>query len=61
MPGGPAKGNGGWHAGIDVPPNVARSRLARFKTEWALVRAEIRDFRGGNRLSRDELHDRAVR
>lgn len=35
--------------------------LARFKSEWAQVRAEIADFRGGDRLSRDELHDRAVR
>lgn len=37
------------------------AELAQFKTDWAEVRAEIRDFRGGDRLSRDELHDRAVR
>jgi hypothetical protein len=37
------------------------AELARFKTEWAEIRAEIRDFRGGDRLNRDELHDRALR
>lgn len=37
------------------------AELARFRATWAEARAEIRDFRGGDRLSRDELHDRAVR
>lgn len=37
------------------------AEFAQFKADWAEVRAEIRDFRGGDRLRRDELHDRAVR
>lgn len=35
--------------------------VARFRAEWNEVRAEIKEFRGSDRLSRDELHDRAVR
>jgi len=37
------------------------AELARFRTEWNAVRAEITAFRGGDRLSREELHDRAIR
>jgi hypothetical protein len=37
------------------------AELARARATWKEVAAEIKDFRAGDRLSREELHDRAVR
>jgi hypothetical protein len=37
------------------------AELARARASWKEVAAEIKDFRAGDRLSRDELHERAVR
>ena len=35
--------------------------FARLETQQRRVQREIKQFRAGDRLSRDELHDRAVR
>jgi plasmid stability protein len=35
--------------------------LARSRANWREVAAEIEDFRGGDRLGREELHERALR
>ena len=37
------------------------AELARRRAQWKRVRAEIDNFRAGDRLERDELHDRALR
>jgi plasmid stability protein len=37
------------------------AELARSRATWNEVAAEIRDFRGDDRLGREELHERAVR
>jgi plasmid stability protein len=37
------------------------AELARARANWNEVAAEIKDFRGGDRLGREELHERAVR
>jgi plasmid stability protein len=37
------------------------AELARARTNWNEVAAEIKNFRGGDRLGREELHERAVR
>lgn len=37
------------------------AEIARSRATWQEVAAEIKSFRGGDRLSRDELHERAVR
>jgi plasmid stability protein len=37
------------------------AELADARAAWKEVAAEIRDFRAGDRLGRDELHERAVR
>jgi plasmid stability protein len=37
------------------------SQFARLEAQQEQVRQEIIDFRAGDRLSRDEIHDRAVR
>ena len=37
------------------------AELARARANWNEVAAEIRSFRGGDRLARAELHERAVR
>lgn len=40
----------------------ARSReFARLEAQQLEVQAEIHRFRAGDRLSRDEIHDRAIR
>jgi len=35
--------------------------LARARGQWYEIAAGIKSFSGGDRISRDELHDRAVR
>jgi plasmid stability protein len=37
------------------------AELARARANWNEVAAEIQNFRGGDRLGREELHERAVR
>jgi plasmid stability protein len=37
------------------------AELARARASWKEIAAEIKDFRAGDRLSRDELHERGVR
>jgi predicted CopG family antitoxin len=37
------------------------AELAEARASWNEVAAEIKGFRGGERLSREELHERAVR
>ena len=37
------------------------AELARSRATWKQVAGEIESFRGGDRLGREELHDRAVR
>lgn len=39
----------------------ADAELARSRADWKEVAAEIKDFRAGDRLGRDELHERGVR
>lgn len=41
--------------------NDREAELARARADWNEIAAEIKDFRAGDRLGRDELHDRAVR
>lgn len=40
---------------------VRDAELARARANWNEVAAEIKHFRGGDRLGREELHERAVR
>jgi hypothetical protein len=37
------------------------AELARARANWAEIAAEIKNFRGSDRLGREELHERAVR
>jgi plasmid stability protein len=37
------------------------AELARARASWKEIAAEIKEFRAGDRLSRDELHERGVR
>lgn len=37
------------------------AEVTRLRARWKEVVAEIEHFRGGDRLGRDELHERAVR
>ena len=37
------------------------AEIARARANWNEVAAEIKNFRGGDRLSRDDLHERAIR
>jgi hypothetical protein len=37
------------------------AELATARAKWNVVAAEITNFRGGDRLGREELHERAVR
>jgi plasmid stability protein len=37
------------------------AELVRARATWNQVAAEISDFHGGDRLSREELHERAIR
>jgi plasmid stability protein len=37
------------------------AELARARADWNEIAADIKDFRAGDRLGRDELHERAVR
>jgi hypothetical protein len=36
------------------------AELARSRADWREVAAEIKDFRAGDRLGRDALHERSV-
>jgi Family of unknown function (DUF6364) len=37
------------------------AELSRARANWNEVAAEIKSFRGGDRLSREDLHERAIR